>query len=142
YGKESVDIYKYRVSIKPENSRGYADFMLLKGDNRIHYDGTDIIGVGFERDDHNLDKSPALLLFYEYALINLPWLAQADGVRLKYASVGSLPLEPRKYEIIKMTFEHFRMDILHEGYFELYMNPDTGLLKGIKQTAIFPKLPG
>lgn len=141
-GFSSASIYKYKISLKPFNSMGYANFIMLKGDNRILYDGKDIITIGLEKNNGYLDKSPALLLFYEYALLDLPWLTQVDGVKLTYAGTGKLPLEADEYEILKMTFEDEGSGYKHEGYYELYINPESGLLKGVRHTAIFPKLPG
>jgi hypothetical protein len=134
-----VDIYNYKIAIKPGNSTGYA---LFTGEKRswIFFDGREIGSVGLVEENNNLKKSPAVLLFSVYALINLPWLTQLDGVKLKYVGTGRLPLEPGKYDIIKMSFDVGNHN--HEGFYELYIDPDSGLLKAVRQTAIFPKLPG
>lgn len=137
---EFVDVYYYRVSITPARSTGYAYFS-EDASIRVSFDGDDIRTIGLTDENNNLNKSPAILLFSAYSLISLPWLSQMDQVNLEYRGTGSLPLEREHHEIVRITFESERENP-HEGYYELYIDPETKLLRGVRQATVLPKLPG
>lgn len=129
----------FQVTVEPQTSRGYV-LLPLENFARIAVAHGTLWSQGYDR-KKKYKSSPLVVMYYQYSFINLPWLTQMPGVNLEYMGVKSLPQDTKSYHTVKMTFapESGRE---HPGYYILFIDPETFLLKGTRHTAILPILPG
>lgn len=130
----------YEVTIDPDTSRGFVELPFEeRRQPNIAFDGTNIWMVDYDFDP-NFKDGPFQLLYYHYSLINLPWMSQVDGVDLKRKDPGMVPGFDKQYLVVNMSFNP--QDKTHAGSYDLYIDPDTYLLRGVHHNAMFPILPG
>lgn len=130
----------YRVTIEPATSRGSIEMPLERpGEPRIGFDGTRLWSLPYDFDPPFRDP-PLQMMFYHYSMVVLPFLTQQDDVVLELVGEGTLPGSEAALDILEMRFEPEGR--VHEGHFHLYVDQGSGRLRGFRQTAPFPLLPG
>jgi len=130
----------YKVTQDPCTGRGYVE---LPWEDRegptIGFDGKELWSLDYSFDPVYQDD-PYMLSFYHYSMIALPWLTQLEGVNLEYVGTEtSLPGFSEPLEVVKMTFDPDGKT--HEGYFKLFIDPETNLLRGFEHTSAMAILP-
>lgn len=140
-GRTGADSWRvYTVTLDPHTSHGYVELPLEDGpEPSAGFDGTAL----WRRDytfDPRFQDPPFQLLFFHYAMLTLPWLSQQDGVVLTAMERDSLPGYPVLHDVVEMTFEP--EGGYHGGAYRLYIDPATHRLRGWRQTAMYPILPG
>lgn len=93
---------------------------------RIAYDGEQVWSVNWKR-----ANPPKFMVNMAYYFINLPWLTRDDGVNIGELGQGKLPGEEKTYVTVMMTFDP-GVGETPEDYYKLFVDPDTGLLKGVE----------
>lgn len=91
--------------------------------------------------DPTFQDSAAMLGWYHYAMINLPFLTQIDGVSIEPADNIEHPLDGRALTGFRMTFDPGPGKI-HAGDVEFYIDPQTNLMAAWRFHTRFPMLPG
>jgi len=104
--------------------REYQDWPLDEA--TIAFDGTEVWSVGWKR-----ANPPKFMVNMAYYFINLPWLTQDDGVNIGELGEGTLPGEDKTYVTVMMTFDP-GVGETPEDYYKLFVDPDTGVLKGVE----------
>ncbi len=95
-------------------------------DALIGYDGDNVWSVNWKRGN----PSPSMVHFFYY-FVNLPWLTQDDGVILAEPARFTWPGSDDELYEVRMTFEKAPgIGKSKNGYFVLYINPDTYQLVG------------
>ncbi len=128
----------YSVAVEPKTSQG---FVFLPDDGAdepiIGYDGTDIWYQSYGFDIPNFNDGPAGLLYFHYSMLNLPWLTQTSNARLRQRDNTESLGYYEDLVVLDLTFGEEG-----GGRYELFVDPETDLLRGIGQTAAMPDLPG
>jgi len=110
--------------VDQQTRREYQDWPLDEA--RIVSDGSQVWSVNWKR-----ANPPKFMVNMAYYFINLPWLTQDDGVNLGETAEGTLPGDEKTYVTIMMTFDAGVGDA-PDDYYKLFVDPDTGLLKGVE----------
>jgi len=128
----------YETVVDPDTSRAYVD---------IPHENQDGFEAGFDgkklwRTDYSFDPSfqdgALMLSWYHYGMIALPFIAKAEGAKLEYLGAEALPGHERSHDKVRIDFAPAGWS----GEITLYIDQETGLLRGWDQGAMFPPLPG
>ncbi len=130
----------YKVTQNPRNGQGYVELPWEDRDGpSIAFNGEELWSLDYDFDPVYIDD-PFMLLYYHYSMIGLPWSAQLPDVELEYVGTDTtLPGYPKEHHVVKMTFNPAGKK--HEGYFKLFIDPDTYLLRGFEHTSQYAMLP-
>ncbi len=94
---------------------------------QIIYDGMGYYGVNWVA-RANPPKFTAHLAMY---FSNIPWLTQDEGVNLGEVRKRKLLDDPKEYLTVKMTFDN-SVGQSSNDYYDLYIDPETYLLRGFE----------
>ena len=94
--------------------------------SQVIYDGMGYYGVNWTRG--NPPKFTAHLAMY---FSNIPWLTQDEGVNLGEVRKRKMLDDPKEYFAVKMTFEN-SVGESSDDYYDLFIDPDTYLLRGFE----------
>jgi hypothetical protein len=103
---------------------------------QLAWDGEKAWSVDWER-----GTPVRFLALLNYYFINLPWLTQDPGVVLAEPGTGTLPDDPTEYVTVMMTFEPNVGDT-PDDYYQLYIHPDTHLLRACDYIVTYQALMG
>lgn len=130
----------YTVTLDPHTSRGYVEFPWDEREgSTIGFDGTTLWALPYTLDPVYNDGARQLM-YYHYGMLALPWMTQLAHVRLSRKPQASLPTHDGSFHVVAMQFNP--PGKTHEGGFELYIDPETFLIRGFTQTTSYPLLPG
>jgi len=111
------------VEITEQGSRReYQEWPLDKA--VIAFDGERVWSEGWKR-----LNPPKFMVNMAYYFVNLPWVTQDPGVNLIELGEGTLPNDDKTYATVRMTFDAGVGDA-SEDYYLLFIDKETGLLKG------------
>jgi hypothetical protein len=115
----------------PISRRTYHDWPLDKA--RLAFDGERIWTVNWGK-----GNPPAMMADVAFYFLNLPWITQDESAQLAEPGKGKLPHTPNSKEFItiRMTYK----DGHPFEYYDLYIDPDDHLLKGINYTVTYRPL--
>jgi hypothetical protein len=65
------------------------------------------------------------------SFVTMPWLIRADSANVGPVSEGRLPNDETVYNVLHITFDE-RSPTIPGTFYDLYIDPETGLLKGIR----------
>lgn len=65
------------------------------------------------------------------SFITLPWQIQADSANLGPVSDGQLPNDDTTYKVLRITFDE-RSPSIPGTFYDIYVDPESGLMKGIR----------
>jgi len=106
------------------------------------YDGQKVWSKNWLR-----DNPPGMMAFVAYFFLNIPWITQDDGVVLGKPTRGSFPESAqsapdadKSYHIIRMTYDPETTGASPYEYYDLYIEPDSYLLKGVNYTVTYRPL--
>jgi hypothetical protein len=117
-----------REVVDQKTRQVYQDWPFI--DARLGYDGTDVWTTGWKR-----GNPPAMMVHFFYYFVNLPWITQDDGVLLSEPAEFNWPGIDEPLTEVKMTFENRPGPGKSvNGYFVLYIHPETNRLVGYQYT--------
>lgn len=91
--------------------------------------------------DPTYQEPPQMLGWYHYAMINLPFLTQVDGVSIAQEDAITHPYTEKSLPGFRMSFDP-GPGKTHAGDVLFYIDPDTSLLTAWRFESFFPLLPG
>ncbi len=138
----------YTTQWEPATNRAWAnlDAAMLNdvGDTAAHEADAGFDGENFWRGDFAFDddfQDPTFFLtYFHMGMIALPALTQVDGAILSYQGRAELPYEGGDYDRVTLSYDGETAD--RTGSFDLYVDPETRLLKGWRHGTTIPALPG
>ena len=75
---------------------------------------------------------PGFFIRLTSSFITLPWQTQSDSARVGPVSQGELPGQDGvTYDVLRITFDH-RSPSIPGTYFDLFVDPESGLMKAIR----------
>ena len=97
--------------------------------------------------DWGRGNPPGMMAFVSYFFVNLPFITQDDGVMLANperktfpeAAKGT-PDADKSYHVVRMHYDPETTGASPHEYFELYIDPDSYLLKGVNYTVTYRPL--
>ena len=123
--------------IEQGRRRLYQDWPLDQG--KLAYDGEKVWTVNWGR-----GNPPGMMAFVSYFFLNLPWITQDDGVMLEEPRQGTVPdtapASDKQYLIVRMRYNPETTGASPYEYFDLYIDQDTYLLKGVNYTMTYRPL--
>ncbi|MEP1094695.1 MAG: hypothetical protein ABJG78_06265, partial [Cyclobacteriaceae bacterium] len=143
-GGESGRVYDnnwryYTVSMELQTNRGFVILPTLgETSPSIAFDGSNIWMKNYSFDP-KFNDGPDAILFFHTSFVTLPWLTQVEGAVLTKMEDVEVP-DYGKCTTIRLTYEPNSKE--HGGYYDLFLEKETNLLRAVKNTASFPKLPG
>lgn len=131
----------FTATIEPSTSRGYVDIPTegMPGPE-AGFDGETWWGTAYRLDAGPFRDGPLQLLWCHYAMINMPFLTQLDGVSIAATGkqVIAFPRGAEELDAIRVTYE----TLGKPGFYDIYIDPETRLMRAWRHTAAFPALPG
>lgn len=129
----------YTISMELQTNRCYAILPTLGNTYpSLAFDGTDIWMKDYSFDP-KFNDGPTGILFFHPGYVTMPWLTQVDGAVLTRLEDTDVPDYGSNIKI-RLTYEP--SDKEHGGYYDLFIDKETSLLRAVKNTASLPKLPG
>lgn len=138
-GRSCSDSWRlFETVIEPSTSRGYVDNLLADhAGPEAGFDGTRLWDSDVTHDP--AFKDPAfMMLWYHYTMIAMPFLVAHPLVDATCEGQAPLLNESGTFEKVRVSYERAGWP----GYLELYIDPETRLLKGWNQALRTPPLPG
>ena len=128
----------YEVTLDPDTSRAYVD---LPHEARPGYeagfDGTSLWRTEYSFDP-NFQDGAMMLAWYHSSIIALPFLVDAEGASLSYSGMEELPDRSGKFHVVNIDYAPTGWN----GEYDIFLDPESGLLTGWRQGAMTPPLPG
>ena len=106
---------------------------------QIGFDGQKVWNQNYIQEKMKLPAG--FRLFYHFGFINQPFLTQLPGVKVGELSRGKVPKDDREYLTVKITYEPGNGNT-HNGYHQLFIDPETYILKAVRGNVRVPLLPG
>ncbi len=141
-GRTPKDNWRYyEVTVEPISSKTLVE---------VPWENTDGYEAGLTREsywirpltfDPTFQEPTAMLAWYHYGMINLPFLTQSDTSVLETTAGIENPLTGKALKGVRMTFEPGE-GRKHEGVIDLYIDPDTNLLAAWRLSTMYAALPG
>lgn len=130
----------YSVTMEPSTSRGYVDVPMEPIDGpEAGFDGASAWAQNYTFESNpNFRDGPMQLLWCHYGMISLPFVSQLDGVSISTLEPERLEMFDKEFIVIRMTYE----SIEKPGVYDIFIDPDTNLMRAWRHTAFFPLLPG
>jgi len=123
-------------TIVVEQGRRRSTLEVQGTDTRLAWDGEKVWSVNWER-----GTPPRFVAQLNYYFLNLPWLTQDPGVRLKYEGEHPVRGSEKAYHHVRMTFEPGTGDT-PDDYYVLWIDPDSKRLHGCEYIVTYkPLLP-
>ena len=130
----------YSVTVEPATSRAYVDVPMesIRGPE-AGFDGTSVWAQNYTFESNpNFRDGPFQLLWCHYGMISLPFISQMDGVTLTALPSERLEQFDKTFQVVRMSYEN----VDKEGVYDVFIDPDTHLMRAWRHTAFFPLLPG
>lgn len=106
---------------------------------QIGFDGREIWNKGYIQEKMRL--SAGFRLYYHFGLINQPFLTQLPGVKIGELKKGTIPNDDTEYLSVRLTYAPGNGNT-HNGFYQLFIDPVTYLLKAVLGNVRVPLLPG
>jgi len=86
-----------------------------------------------------LPNPPGMMPYFNYRFVVLPWLPLENGAVLSYTGMGTLPNMDKKFQTVKLQFIAQATQTPND-YLRLYIDQDSGLLKGVEYNSTYAPL--
>ena len=134
-GMSHWDIWRVSKNmIEPRSMRAYVR-LPYEGNAELAFDGKKVLNRGYKR-----GNAPAFRLWHHASWVNFPWLATDERVQLSEPGRRKLPSEDKEYITLRLTFSAPEGKT-HDGYYEIFIDPETYLLKATLYTTAHPAIP-
>lgn len=105
----------------------------------LAYDGKNVWTENWGR-----GNPPGMMAFVSHFFLNLPWITQDDGVTLgevrREAFPKGGPDTGKTYHVVQLKYDPTTTGASEHEFYDLYIDPDTYLLKGVNYTVTYRPL--
>lgn len=124
-------------TIEQGRRRLYQDWPLDKG--KLAYDGEKVWTENWGR-----GNPPGMMAFVSHFFLNLPWITQDSGVTLGDVRRETIPeggpQTGKTYHVVRLQYDPAATGASEYEYYDLYIDPDTYLMKGVNYTVTYRPL--
>jgi len=86
-----------------------------------------------------LPNPPGMMPYFNYRFVALPWLPLEKGAVLSYTGIRKLPKIEKEFHTVKLQFIEQATQTPND-YLRLFIEQDTGLLKGVEYNSTYAPL--